>query len=91
MRNMLPDDMRIIFTHSDLHRSNIIIRTEGPPCIAAVVDWHQSGWLPEYWEFCKARWTADIGDEWQAEYLPKFLEPYECYDYWDYFALKLGV
>jgi Phosphotransferase enzyme family len=94
MRSELCDNAAIKFTHGDLHPSNIIVSTGGDgasPCIVAIVDWHQSGWFPEYWEYCKARWTAKIGDEWEVEYLPRFLEPSKQYDYWDYFVLSLGV
>lgn len=92
MRSGLPDNVPIKFTHGDLSRSNIIVSPEGAPAhVAAIVDWHQAGWLPEYWEFCKARWTTHIGEEWETDYLPKILTQYEGYDYWDYFVLKLGV
>ncbi|RMD41868.1 hypothetical protein DV735_g3284, partial [Chaetothyriales sp. CBS 134920] len=57
MRSGLPDDA-ITFTHSDLHRSNIMVTAEGqPPRVLAIIDWQQSGWYPAYWEYCKARWT----------------------------------
>lgn len=94
MRLELPDDVAIVFTHGDLHRSNIVVSSEGEegdPRVLAIVDWGQAGWLPAYWEFCKARWTTGIGEEWEVEYLPRFLEPFRGYDCWDYFVLKLGV
>lgn len=93
MRSKLLDDVPIVFTHGDLHRSNIIVSSEedGAPRVLAIIDWHQSGWLPVYWEFCKARWTTKIGEEWETEYLPRFLKPCGQYDYWDFFVLRLGV
>lgn len=91
MRLELPDDVAIVFTHGDLHRSNIVVSSEGDPRVLAIVDWGQAGWLPAYWEFCKARWTTGVGEEWEVEYLPRFLEPFGKYDCWDYFVLKLGV
>jgi hypothetical protein len=84
------DGEPITFTHGDLHRSNILVSSTGPPKILALIDWHQSGWLPAYWEFCKARWTTRIGDEWEVKYLPKIMQPCEQYKYWDYFVLQLG-
>ncbi|CAE6426703.1 unnamed protein product [Rhizoctonia solani] len=57
-RKNLPDDVPIVFTHGDLHRSNVIIssRSEGgSPRVLSLIDWGQSGWYPSYWEFCKAR------------------------------------
>lgn len=38
---------------------------------------NQVGFRPEY---CKARWTADIGDDWGRVFLPLFLETYDGYD-----------
>ena len=61
-----------------------------PVRVVAIIDWHQSGWLPAYWEYCKARWTTRHGEEWEVEYIPRFVEIYEQYDYWDYFVMKLG-
>lgn len=58
----LPDDVPIRFTHGDLHPSNIIVSSPsddgegegaGPPHIRALVDFHQSGWLPAYWGTAK--------------------------------------
>lgn len=93
MRQRLSDNAIISFTHGDLHRSNIIVSKKGDGSIriCAIVDWHQSGWLPSYWEYCKTLWTASIGKEWGDIYVPKFVEPHENYDYWDYFVLRLGV
>lgn len=93
MRSKLPDNAPIKFTHGDLHRSNVIVSPDRTtPRIVAIVDWHQSGWLPDYWEFCKARWTTWAGDEWEREYLPQILEQRDdVYDTWDYLAMKLGV
>ncbi|KDQ60695.1 hypothetical protein JAAARDRAFT_204515 [Jaapia argillacea MUCL 33604] len=98
-RSELPDDGSITFTHNDLHPSNILVSkdAEGSFHVAAIVDWHQSGWYPDYWEFCKARWTGKniwdprTVDEWDTEYLTRILQPFEQYHYWDYFVLCLGV
>ena len=50
-RSSLPDDVSIVFTHSDLHPSNVIVANDGEPQIVAIIDWQQAGWLPEYWKF----------------------------------------
>jgi hypothetical protein len=50
-----------------------------------------NGWYPDYWEYCKARWTSRIGQEWELKYLPLVLDRREFYDYWDYFVLARGV
>jgi len=90
-RHHFPDQDPIVFTHADLHPSNILVSAGPNPRVLAIVDWHQSGWYPAYWEYCKARWTSRIGGEWETEYLPLFLEARDCYDYFDYFCLCRGV
>jgi len=53
-RAYLPDRGAIHFTHADLHLNNILVSgQQGSRSIAAIIDWGQSGWYPEYWEYCK--------------------------------------
>ncbi|KAF3183879.1 hypothetical protein TWF788_005351 [Orbilia oligospora] len=85
-RAHLIDDSDIVFTHGDLHPSNIMISyprkgdngndilKEDSGLVLTIIDWHQSGWLPEYWEGCKARWTAEVRSSWSEIYLPKFVK-----------------
>lgn len=91
-RSELPDDVPIVFTHADLHPSNIIVspREAGSPRVVSVIDWQQSGWYPAYWEYCKACWTAKVGGPWAEKYLPLIVDV-ECYPYWDYFVLAYGM
>jgi hypothetical protein len=92
LRRGLPDDP-IRFVHGDIHRSNILITSEGqhPPRVLAIIDWHQSGWYPAYWEYCKARWTAEPGDEWVTKYIPEIIEARaEAYHSFNYFCLCHG-
>lgn len=85
-RHELSDDSAIKFTHSDLHRSNIIVTPSKPRRILAVVDWEQSGWLPEYWEVRKAQYTVD-SEEWSTKYLPMILDQYtRTADPWDWYT-----
>ncbi|KAJ0133339.1 Cytochrome b2 [Fusarium oxysporum f. sp. albedinis] len=43
---------------------NIMV-SEGWPCrVVAIIDWHQSGWYPDYWEFYKAEYTNHWESEW---------------------------
>jgi hypothetical protein len=90
IRHFMPDDARIILTHADLHPSNIMVSLESPCRVLAIIDWHQSGWYPEYWEYCKAAYTSLPGGEWEAKYLPSFLEVPKCYDYWCIYTRCLG-
>ncbi|KAH6995632.1 kinase-like domain-containing protein [Ilyonectria sp. MPI-CAGE-AT-0026] len=59
-RSFLPAHVPVMFTHGDLHPSNIIISHGPNPRVVSVIDWHQAGWYPAYWEYCKARWTSRI-------------------------------
>ncbi|EPS41439.1 hypothetical protein H072_4673 [Dactylellina haptotyla CBS 200.50] len=69
LREMLPDNVPIVFSHCDLHPKNILVSPAEPSKIVAIVDWHQSGWYPSYWERCKAEW-GNYGD-WIVENLPE--------------------
>lgn len=90
-RQDLPDSSAIKFTHKDLHRSNILITPTKPYRILAIIDWEQSGWLPEYWEARKAQYTADRDDEWSTKYLPLILDQYaSTWDPWDYYTIGMG-
>ena len=75
LRPLLPDDGPITFTHADLHRGNILISQHRPPQILAIVDWGQSGWYPDYWEYCKAAYTCMYSGEWRMQWIPIFLAP----------------
>ncbi|KAI9654126.1 MAG: hypothetical protein M1829_000980 [Trizodia sp. TS-e1964] len=90
-RDQLPDDSALTFTHADLHPSNILVSDDDEPCrVVALIDWHQSGWYPRYWEYCKAVFTAIPNGEWETEYIPRFLEAEDCHDAWAYYPQTLG-
>jgi hypothetical protein len=89
-RNSLPDDSPITFTHADLHPCNVLV-SAGEPCrVVAIIDWHQSGWYPDYWEYCKTVFTAEPGGEWETVYVPSILGVAKCYDAWAYYPRSLG-
>ncbi|KAI1093218.1 kinase-like domain-containing protein [Rostrohypoxylon terebratum] len=94
-RAHLPDDVPIVFTHADLHPSNIMISHQPPTAarVVSVIDWQQAGWYPAYWEYCKSRWSWSntLRESWPDKYLPLVLEPCTHYDYWDYFVGAYGV
>lgn len=59
MRHIMPDNARIILSHGDLRRSNIMV-SRGTPCqVLAIIDWHQSGWYPAYWEYSNSSWRME--------------------------------
>ncbi|KAM7212945.1 phosphotransferase enzyme family protein [Rhypophila decipiens] len=89
-RDGLPDDAEVVFTHADLHPSNIIVSRDSPCEIVALIDWRQSGWYPEYWECCKALYTAEVHSEWMEEYIPNFLDEPACLDTFDDYARAFG-
>jgi len=74
-RPLMPDTRSIVFTHSDIHQANILISATGPPRILAIVDWEQSGWYPDYWEYCRACFISGPWEKWRDYWIPKFLEP----------------
>ncbi|GBF61798.1 hypothetical protein TMEN_4316 [Trichophyton mentagrophytes] len=88
-RSRLPDDAKVDFTHSDLHPSNIMV-SETSNKIIAVIDWRQSGWYPDYWEFCKAEYTAEVYGEWMNTYIPIFLKEPECLEAWEFYPRFFG-
>ncbi|KAH7377535.1 kinase-like domain-containing protein [Cadophora sp. MPI-SDFR-AT-0126] len=89
-RDSLPDDSRITFTHADLHPSNILITSEAPYRVVAIIDWHQSGWYPDYWEYCKTSYTAEYDGEWNTEYIPRFVDVPACFDAWNFYVRCYG-
>lgn len=90
-RHDLPDNSAVKFTHGDLHRSNIIVTLTPPYRVLAVVDWEQSGWLPEYWESRKAQYTACRAEPWSTTYLPMILDQFtSTWDPWDYYTTAMG-
>lgn len=94
-RSGLLDDIPIVFTHADLHRSNIMVSQDanGIPRITAIIDWHQSGWYPASWEFYKTRLTCKLpgNDQWELEFILEFLPAYRGYIAWEYFLQGVGL
>ena len=93
MRPGLPNDPSIVFTHADLHRSNIMVTKldSEPPWILAIIDWHQSGWYPAAWEFFKTGMTCRGQDKWEYEYIFEFLQSHQGTVNWSYFVNCLGI
>ncbi|OTB12770.1 hypothetical protein K445DRAFT_320572 [Daldinia sp. EC12] len=93
----LRDDQPVVFTHSDLDRSNILIYPrdgESSPRVAAIIDWHQSGWYPSDWEWLKAQSRCDALWEGGRDtaWLLKIMKPADK-DYqvaWEFIVGSLG-
>ncbi len=63
-----------VFTHGDLHRSNIRICTDNS---LVLIDWEHAGWYPSCWEYCLLMAAIDFQDDW-SEWVPRFLDEYNA-------------
>ncbi|CAO2655905.1 Nn.00g047080.m01.CDS01 [Neocucurbitaria sp. VM-36] len=62
--DMLPRSEKTVFTHADIAPRNILIG-EGWDCpVVGIVDWEQSGWYPEYWEYANIM-KPSVDEDWQ--------------------------
>ncbi|KAK4198397.1 phosphotransferase enzyme family protein [Triangularia verruculosa] len=90
-RSGMPDNAEVVFTHGDLHRANIIVsKNAESPKVLAIIDWRQSGWYPDYWEFCKAMYTAGVEGEWMDVYIPMFVKEQSCLDTFEDYSRAFG-
>ncbi|KJZ75108.1 hypothetical protein HIM_05594 [Hirsutella minnesotensis 3608] len=85
-RDFFPDSGGIYFTHGDLTLGNIIVSGEpGSKRIVGIIDWEQSGWYPQYWEYCKLLYGVEYTHEWREDgWAEDIMEPFE--DEWAAFA-----
>lgn len=89
-RDLLPDNGPIVFTHGDLHQSNIIVTATSPCKVVSIIDWEQAGWYPNYWEDCKAKYTTGHEGEWR-DLIVQFLDPHpEAVRAFDFYTCALG-
>ncbi|KAJ5450699.1 uncharacterized protein N7458_007148 [Penicillium daleae] len=51
---------RSVFTHADLYPSNIMLDRG---CLSGIVDWECAGFYPEYWEYTKLMYDAEMFPE----------------------------
>ncbi|KAI1786108.1 kinase-like domain-containing protein [Ganoderma leucocontextum] len=58
MRDAMPDDHSVVFTHGDINRKNVLLRVTGDGQedvdVTAPLDWEQAGWRPVWWSPCSA-------------------------------------
>jgi hypothetical protein len=90
-RQELPDDSDIVFTHGDLHPSNMILSSRTPFRVMSIIDWEQAGWLPAYWEDRKAHFPFTYFGEWSEKYLPLIMDQHKrTWRAWDYYTISMG-
>ncbi|KAL1868360.1 hypothetical protein Plec18167_008285 [Paecilomyces lecythidis] len=83
LRNMINQTLsnhRIVFTHGDLQRKNIMVERTGdcdgcPEFEVTLLDWESAGWYPGFWEFCNATIACRFKPDW-LELVPDILEQY---------------
>lgn len=63
----------ICFTHSDLHLSNLMVKS-GRLC--GIIDWENAGFRPEYWEYTRAPWAYEGRKRFEDEFSLAFEESY---------------
>lgn len=68
--SMLPRSSSSVFTHGDLTPRNIMV-SQG--CITGIIDWEDSGWFPDYWEFANIMKPSRDRDwmKWMEKTKPK--------------------
>jgi hypothetical protein len=94
-RAQLDDGCEIVFVHGDLHPSNILISfaLDNPSAsIVALVDWEQSGWMPEYWEYGKALRAVSYEGVWHRQCLPNIIDfpPFSTFEAFEYATYQRG-
>lgn len=77
---LYKDNMKICFTHSDLHKTNIFVQRGRLSCI---IDWEHAGFKPEYWEYSKVLWPYLGSEEQKRIFAETFLDEDGCAKYQD--------
>ncbi|KAL1875754.1 hypothetical protein VTK73DRAFT_9815 [Phialemonium thermophilum] len=52
---------KIVLTHGDLNMRNVLMYNGR---LSGIVDWENSGWYPEYWDYTKARYVTKLHMRW---------------------------
>lgn len=72
--DLVNDDRRPTFTHSDLRRKNILVRQISAPDMAqekdyevSIVGWGSAGWYPQYWEYASSFFELKLDDDWPVK------------------------
>lgn len=75
VRECHTKDYEVRFTHADLCPQNILVDENGR--ITAVLDWENSGWYPEYWEYTQMHFASPTGMEDWLEMMEKVMKRYD--------------
>ena len=59
---LLTRQHKVVFTHGDLSRFNLLVTYDGH--LSAILDWEAAGWYPEYWESTTAWRFSEPGSWW---------------------------
>ncbi|KAF4823484.1 hypothetical protein CGCTS75_v010321 [Colletotrichum tropicale] len=65
----IDNKKEVLFTHADLLPSNIMLTPGLLPRVAAINDWEQTGWYPEYWEYCKVKRMNQFSEPMHTEWI----------------------
>lgn len=63
-----------VFTHADLHPSNILVDAGR---LSGIVDWQFAGFFPAYWEYTKAMRSVRHAEHYEAMFREIFADKYE--------------
>ncbi|KAI0100495.1 kinase-like domain-containing protein [Nemania sp. FL0031] len=69
--DFLPHSSKAVFTHGDMAPRNIMVNDSA--VITGVIDWENSGWYPDYWEFANIQKPSADWDwmEWMDRTKPE--------------------
>lgn len=81
IRTAFPDLCEVCLTHTDLAPVNIILSPTSME-VVGIIDWQESGWYPESWEYIKLRYYGL--DKWGDAIEPYFGTTYE--EQWEGFS-----
>ena len=73
LRGAFSDDSSIVFTHTDIYTTNIIMSSTSTD-VLGIIDWHEAGWYPEFWEYLKTSWGINTNDDWK-DYVEIAIQP----------------
>ncbi|TRX96697.1 hypothetical protein FHL15_002363 [Xylaria flabelliformis] len=52
---------KIVFTHADSNMRNVLVHNGR---LSGIVDWENSGWFPEYWDYIEAHYITKLKKRW---------------------------